>query len=262
VKERYLSSAVFMSINTKRARLDKLLVDRGLVTSRERARHLIMAGEVWVREQRVDKPGALVLADAELELRGVDIPFVSRGGLKLDAALTHWNIDVQGGVAVDVGASTGGFTDCLLQRGARHVYAIDVGYGQFAWRLRQDPRVTLFERTNIRNFDPEKLPERAELAVIDVAFISLRLVLPVVPRLVEPGAIILPLVKPQFEAGRAHVGKGGVVRDPDVQRAAVEAVKGYGADLGLICNGDFPSPILGPKGNQEFFLYFRVSAAE
>jgi 23S rRNA (cytidine1920-2'-O)/16S rRNA (cytidine1409-2'-O)-methyltransferase len=243
-------------MTTKRVRLDKLLVDRGLVGSRERARRLIMSGEVWVCDQRVDKPGALVPVGAELELRGADIPFVSRGGLKLDAALTHWKIDVQGMVAVDVGASTGGFTDCLLQRGARHVYAIDVGYGQFAWALRQDARVTLFERANIRSFDPKQLPERAGLGVIDVSFISLRLVLPAVLRLVEPGAIILPLVKPQFEAGRAQVGKGGVVRDPDVQRAAVEAVKGYGADLGLICHGDFPSPIMGPKGNQEFFLYF------
>ena len=251
-----------MPMTTKRARLDKLLVDRGFVGSRERARRLIMSGEVWMRDQRVDKPGALLPIDAELEVRGADIPFVSRGGLKLDAALTYWNIDVRGAVAVDVGASTGGFTDCLLQRGARHVFAIDVGYGQFAWRLRQDPRVTLFERTNIRNFDPEGLVERAGLAVIDVSFISLRLVLPAVLRLVDPGAIILPLVKPQFEAGRAHVGKGGVVRDPGVQRAAVEAVKGYGAALGLISIGDFPSPILGPKGNQEFFLYLRVPSAK
>jgi 23S rRNA (cytidine1920-2'-O)/16S rRNA (cytidine1409-2'-O)-methyltransferase len=239
-----------------RARLDKLLVDRGLVGSRERARRLIMSGAVWVRDQRVDKPGALVAVDAELQLRGTDIPFVSRGGLKLEAALTHWNVEVQGVVAVDVGASTGGFTDCLLQHGARHVYAIDVGYGQFAWTLRQDPRVTLFERANIRGFEPARLPERAGLAVIDVSFISLRLVLPAVLRLVEPGAIILALVKPQFEAGRTQVGKGGVVRDPDVQRATVAAVEGYGAALGLICHDDFPSPILGPKGNQEFFLYF------
>jgi len=240
----------------KRARLDKLLVDRGLVGSRERARRLIMSGEVRVRDQRVDKPGALVPIDAEVELRGADIPFVSRGGLKLEAALTHWQIDVRGVGAVDVGASTGGFTDCLLQRGARHVFAIDVGYGQFAWTLRQDPRVTLFERANIRDFAPEKLPGRAGLAVIDVSFISLRLVLPAVLRLVEPGAIILPLVKPQFEVGKEQVGKGGVVRDPEVRRAAVETVRGYGSALGLIFHGDFPSPILGPKGNQEFFLYF------
>jgi 23S rRNA (cytidine1920-2'-O)/16S rRNA (cytidine1409-2'-O)-methyltransferase len=240
----------------KRARLDKLLVDRELVGSRERACRLIMSGEVWLRDRRLDKPGALVPIDAEVEVRGADIPFVSRGGLKLEAAMAHWRIDVQGVVAVDVGASTGGFTDCLLQRGARHVFAIDVGYGQFAWTLRQDPRVTLFERANIRDFAPDKLPGRAGLAVIDVSFISLRLVLPAVLRLVKPGAIILPLVKPQFEVGKAQVGKGGVVRDPEVQRAAVEAVKGYGSALGLTFHGDFPSPILGSKGNQEFFVYF------
>jgi 23S rRNA (cytidine1920-2'-O)/16S rRNA (cytidine1409-2'-O)-methyltransferase len=215
-----------------------------------------MAGEVWVHDRRVDKAGVLVSTDAEVEVRGADIPFVSRGGLKLDAALAHWQIVVQGVVAVDVGASTGGFTDCLLQRGARHVFAIDVGYGQFAWTLRQDPRVTLFERANVRDFPPEKLPERAALAVIDVSFISLRLVLPVVLRLLKPGAVILALVKPQFEVGREQGGKGGVVRDPDLQRAAVEAVKGHGAALGMIFHGDFPSPILGPKGNQEFFVYF------
>jgi 23S rRNA (cytidine1920-2'-O)/16S rRNA (cytidine1409-2'-O)-methyltransferase len=242
----------------KRERLDKLLVERGLVGSRERARRLIMSGEVWVAGQRVDKAGALVPVNATPEVRGADIPFVSRGGLKLDAALTHWNIDVRGLIAVDVGASTGGFTDCLLQRGARHVCAIDVGYGQFAWALRQDPRVTLFERANIRAFDPAKLPELAELAVIDVSFISLRLVLPVVIKLVVPGAIILPLVKPQFEVGRAEVGKGGVVRDPKLQESAVDTVKDCGQALGLTYHGDCPSPILGPKGNQEFILYFTV----
>lgn len=243
----------------KRARLDKLLVDRGLVSSRERARRLIMAGEVWAGGRCLDKAGALVAIDAALEVRGEDIPFVSRGGLKLDAALTHWRIDVRGLTVLDVGASTGGFTDCLLQRGARHVFAIDVGYGQFAWSLRQDPRVTLFERTNVRSFDPASLPELAELAVIDVSFISLRLVLPAVLQLVVQGAIVLPMVKPQFEVGKGEVGKGGVVRDPDLQRAAVNAIREYGIDRGLVCHGDYPSPILGPKGNQEFFLYFTVS---
>lgn len=246
----------------KRERLDKLLVERGLVGSRERARRLIMSGEVWVAGQRVDKPGALVPVDSTPEVRGADIPFVSRGGLKLDAALTHWNIDVRGLVAVDVGASTGGFTDCLLQRGARHVFAIDVGYGQFAWALRQDPHVTLFERANIRAFDPAKLPELTELAVIDVSFISLRLVLPAVIKLVVPGAIILPLVKPQFEVGRAEVGKGGVVRDPKLQESAVDTVKDCGQALGLTYLGDCPSPIKGPKGNQEFLLYFTVPSAQ
>lgn len=249
-------------MQAKRVRLDKLLLDRGLVASRERARRLIMAGEVWVHDQRYDKPGTLVPVDTPVEVRGADIPFVSRGGLKLDAALGHWNIDVQGLVAVDVGASTGGFTDCLLQRGARHVFAIDVGYGQFAWALRRDPRVTLFERANIRDFDPAKLPELAELAVIDVSFISLRLVLPAVIKLVVPGAVVLPLVKPQFEVGRTEVGKGGVVRDPELQKSAVDTVGNCGKVLGLSYHGDCASPILGPKGNQEFFLYFTVPCAQ
>jgi 23S rRNA (cytidine1920-2'-O)/16S rRNA (cytidine1409-2'-O)-methyltransferase len=240
----------------KRARIDKLLVDRGLVGSRERARRLIMSGEVWVAEQRVDKPGTLVALDAPLEVRGADIPFVSRGGLKLEGALAHWQIDVRGLVAVDIGASTGGFTDCLLQRGARHVVAIDVGYGQFAWKLRQDPRVTLFERANVRSFDASQLPQLGDLAAIDVSFISLRLVLPTALNLVRPGGSILAMVKPQFEVGRGAVGKGGVVRDPAQQRAAVDAIRDFGVGLGLSCRGDCPAPILGPKGNQEFFLYF------
>jgi 23S rRNA (cytidine1920-2'-O)/16S rRNA (cytidine1409-2'-O)-methyltransferase len=242
----------------KRERIDKLLVERGLVGSRERARRLIMSGEVWAVGHRVDKPGTLLPADVSLEVRGEDIPFVSRGGLKLDAALTHWDIDVRDRIAVDVGASTGGFTDCLLQRGARHVFAIDVGYGQFAWKLRQDPRVTLFERANVRNFALENLSQPADLAVIDVSFISLRLVLPTVVELLVPGAVILPMVKPQFEVGRADVGKGGVVRDPDLQQSAVNGVRECGTALGLVCHGEFASPILGPKGNQEYFLYFTV----
>jgi len=240
----------------KRERIDKLLVERGLAGSRERARRLIMSGEVWAAGQRVDKPGALLPADTAVEVRGSDIPFVSRGGMKLDAALTHWNIDVRDRVAVDIGASTGGFTDCLLQRGARHVFAIDVGYGQFAWKLRQDQRVTLFERANIRDFTRDRLSQPPSIAVIDVSFISLRLVLPTAVELLERPAVLLPMVKPQFEVGRAAVGKGGVVRDPEQQRYAVEQVCSCGAALGLACHGDFPSPILGPKGNQEYFLYF------
>jgi len=242
----------------KRARIDKLLVDRGLVTSRDRARRLVMSGDVWVAQQRVDKPGALVALDAPLDVRGADIPFVSRGGLKLDGALTHWRIDVRDMVAVDVGASTGGFTDCLLQRGARHVFAIDVGYGQFAWRLRQDPRVTLFERANIRGFDASQLPQRADLATIDVSFISLRLVLPTAINLLHTGGIILALVKPQFEVGKGEVGKGGVVRDPAQHQAVVERIREFGVGIGLECRGEYVSPILGPKGNREFFLYFSV----
>jgi len=244
-------------MRTQRTRIDKLLVDRGLVGSRERARRLVMSGEVWVAERRIDKPGTLVRTDVTVAIRGSDIPFVSRGGLKLDAALTHWNLDVRDQVAVDVGASTGGFTDCLLQRGARRVYAIDVGYGQFAWALRQNPRVVLFERTNIRDFTPQRLDERADLAVVDASFISLRLVLPALVPLVRPGGVVLPLVKPQFEVGRAALGKGGVVRDPSQHQAAVETIQECSAQLGLTCMGTFASPVPGPRGNREFFLYLR-----
>jgi len=243
----------------KRARIDKLLVDRGLVSSRERARRLIMAGDVWIGAQRVEKPGALVSFDAPVDLRATDIPFVSRGGLKLDAALEHWQIDVRGLAAVDIGASTGGFTDCLLQRGARHVVAIDVGYGQFAWKLRQDPRVTLFERANVRAFEASKLPTPADLAVIDVSFISLRLVLPTAITLVRAGGSIVALVKPQFEVGKGEVGKGGVVRDPTQHQAVVTAIRDFGISLALTCHGEFQSPVPGPKGNLEFFLYFTCS---
>jgi 23S rRNA (cytidine1920-2'-O)/16S rRNA (cytidine1409-2'-O)-methyltransferase len=242
----------------KRARVDKLLVERGLVSSRERARRLVMAGAVWVADQRIDKPGTLVPVEAPLELRGADIPFVSRGGVKLDAALTHWNIDVRGTVAIDVGASTGGFTDCLLQRGAQRVSAIDVGYGQFAWKLRQHPRVELFERCNIRDFATHRLARPADLAVIDVSFISLRLVLPGVVALVRPHGTILALVKPQFEVGKGEVGKGGVVRDPEQHRAAVAAIRAAGVSVGLICHGEYASPLPGSKGNREFFVYFTV----
>lgn len=240
----------------KRVRVDKLLVDHGLVASRDRARRLVMSGEVWVGGQRLLKPSDLVPIDAVLEVRGADIPFVSRGGLKLQAALDHWTIDVHGLVAVDIGASTGGFTDCLLQRGARRIVAIDVGYGQFAWTLRQDERVQLFERANIRSFDPSHLSQPADLAVIDVSFISLRLVLPAAIQLLRPRGSILALVKPQFEVGKGAVGKGGVVRDSAQHQAVVQAIKEFGEALGLSCHGVCPSPIPGPKGNREFFLYF------
>jgi len=246
----------------KRVRADKLLVDRGFAASRDRARRLIMSGEVWLGDHRLAKPSDLVADDAGVEVRGPDIPFVSRGGLKLQAALDHWQVDVHRLAVVDIGASTGGFTDCVLQRGARHVYAIDVGYGQFAWKLRQDARVTLFERANIRSFEPGRLPELADLAVIDVSFISLRLVLPGALRLVRPSGRILALVKPQFEVGKGEVGKGGVVRDPAQHDAAVQAIAEFGERLGLTCHGVCPSPILGPKGNREFFLSFGAAKTD
>jgi 23S rRNA (cytidine1920-2'-O)/16S rRNA (cytidine1409-2'-O)-methyltransferase len=245
----------------KRARIDKLLVERGLVGSRDRARQLIMSGEVWAAQRRIDKPGTLVSLDARLEVRGPGMPFVSRGGLKLQAALDHWQLDVSGLVCVDVGASTGGFTDCLLQRGAAQVVAIDVGYGQFAWKLRRDPRVILFERANIRYFSAAVLPRLADFAVVDVSFISLRLVLPTVATLVRPQATILALVKPQFEVGKGRVGKGGVVREAAQHQAAIEAIQDVARGLHLGCRGAYPSPILGPKGNREFFLSFTAPAA-
>lgn len=242
-------------MKVSRDRLDRILVDRGLAASRDRAQRLILAGEVFVAGQRVDKPGTQVLADAAVEVHGRDIPYVSRGGLKLDAALDHWRIDVTGLTAADLGASTGGFTDCLLQRGAEHVFAIDVGYGQLAWSLRQDPRVTLFERTNLRDFPASRLPRLAQFAVIDVSFISLTLILPTAAKLVEPGSRILPMVKPQFEAGRSQVGKRGVVSDPRVRQAAADKVIACATELGLECKGQFDSPVAGPMGNVEIFLH-------
>ena len=238
----------------KRERLDKLLVDRGAVASRERARRLIMAGAVRVGEQVVDKPGALIALDAAIEVSGDDIPYVSRGGLKLAGALDAFGTPVAGRVVLDVGASTGGFTDCVLQRGARAVIALDVGYGQLAWTLRQDPRVTVLERVNVRHIDRSALPATPDLAVIDVSFISLRLVLPAVVDVLAPGGDIVALVKPQFEVGKGQVGRGGVVRNPDLHAAAVASVRQYALDLGLQVLGECDSPLLGPKGNREFFL--------
>lgn len=238
-----------------RTRLDKLLVDRGLVPSRDRAQRLILAGLVYVAGQRVDKPGHNVPSGAVVEVRGDDIPFVSRGGVKLAGALDAFRIDVRGRVAADIGASTGGFTDCLLQRGAARVYAIDVGYGQLAWRLRSDPRVVLFERTNIRHFDPHLIPEPVDLVVIDVSFISLQLVLPAIVPLLASQATVLPMVKPQFEVGRGQVGKGGVVRDPGLQSDAVAAIRRAAEANELDFVASCESPLRGPNGNREFFLH-------
>jgi 23S rRNA (cytidine1920-2'-O)/16S rRNA (cytidine1409-2'-O)-methyltransferase len=245
----------------KRTRIDKLIVDRGLVQSRDRAQRLVMAGQVWIGDRSIDKAGTMVASDANVEIRGSDIPYVSRGGLKLAGAMQHWSLDVAGLVALDVGASTGGFTDCLLQHDARRVFAIDVGYGQLAWKLRQDPRVLAFERSNVRHFDPALLPELADVAVIDVSFISLQLVLPAVLPLLKAPAVLLPLIKPQFEVGKGQVASGGVVRDAELQQATVNRVQGFAENLGLSCAGVYESPILGPKGNREFFLYLKRPAA-
>jgi 23S rRNA (cytidine1920-2'-O)/16S rRNA (cytidine1409-2'-O)-methyltransferase len=241
----------------KKVRLDKLLVDRALVPSRERARALILAGKVVVGEHAVDKAGAQVAEDAPVRLKGEDIPYVSRGGLKLEKGLDHFAVAPAGRVAIDVGASTGGFTDCLLQRGASKVFAVDVGYGQLAWSLREDPRVVNLERTNIRELAPERLGERPSLAVIDASFISLDKVLPPTLALLAPDAEVLALIKPQFEVGKGQVGKGGVVRDAEQHAAVVERIRSLAETLGCLVLGVTESPILGPKGNREFLIYLR-----
>jgi len=242
-------------------RLDKLLVDRGLVVSRERARALVMSGAVLVRGQPESKPGTLLDPSVEITLREQDHPYVSRGALKLVKGLDAFAIDPTGKIALDIGASTGGFTDVLLRRGAARVYAIDVGYGQLAWSLRQDARVVVLERTNARNLDLALVPEACDLAVIDVSFISLTLVLPRVAELLRPpaGKPIVALVKPQFEVGRDQVGKGGVVRDEAVRRSAVDKIRDWANANGFVAGNDVESPITGPAGNVEYLLLLRTA---
>jgi 23S rRNA (cytidine1920-2'-O)/16S rRNA (cytidine1409-2'-O)-methyltransferase len=236
-------------------RLDRLLVDRGLVPSRERAQRLILAGEVLVDDRPVTKAGTVVPADAALRLRTPASPYVSRGGEKLAGALDAFALDPSGVVAIDVGASTGGFTDCLLRRGARRVIAVDVGYGQLAWSLRQDARVVVLERTNARALEASMLPEVPSFATMDVSFISLTLILRAVTSVVTPDATIVAMVKPQFEAGRGQVGKGGVVRDPAVRAEAVARVRASAEACGLVVRGEADAVIAGPKGNREVFLW-------
>jgi 23S rRNA (cytidine1920-2'-O)/16S rRNA (cytidine1409-2'-O)-methyltransferase len=237
-----------------RVRIDRLLLDRGLVESREQAIRRIMAGEVFVGAKRVDKAGALVLADAEVELQGRS-PYVSRGGEKLAHALDAFRVKVAGRVCIDVGASTGGFTDCLLQRGAARVFAVDVGTAQLDAKLRTDPRVVVMEQTNARTLDPRIFGEQPTLATIDVAFISLEKILPSVFGVLAPRGEVVALVKPQFEVGREHVGKGGVVRDPALHRSAVQRLARYAVLRGWHVLGVTASPLRGPKGNREFFLH-------
>ncbi len=236
-------------------RLDRLLVERGLVESRERGQSIIIAGQVLVNGQKVEKSGSLVPADADIRILGEKMPYVSRGGLKLEKALREFKIDVSGRIALDVGASTGGFTDCLLQHGANKVYAVDVGYGQMAWKVRQDPRVVVIERTNIRDIDPALIPEKADIAVIDVSFISLEKVVPPVLRFLNSGAGIIALIKPQFEVGKGQVGKGGIVRDEAARASAVEKVRTAFQSAGLEVKGIIPSPITGQDGNVEYLIY-------
>jgi 23S rRNA (cytidine1920-2'-O)/16S rRNA (cytidine1409-2'-O)-methyltransferase len=245
-------------LSTHRKRLDLLLTERGLAPTRQRAQALIMAGRIRVDDRPADKPGRLVDENQRIEVVGGDLPYVSRGGVKLQAALDAYELDVMGWICLDVGASTGGFTDCLLQRGAGRVYAVDVGYGQIAWSLRQDPRVVVIERTNIRTIDPEKMPEPVDLITIDVSFISLKLVVLAVLRFLKPGGRLLPLVKPQFEVGKGEVGKGGVVRDPAQHERVLADLALFFNGLGLTCGPVIPSPVIGPKGNREFFLLLKV----
>lgn len=238
-----------------RQRLDQLLVDRGLVESRARARALILAGQVLVNGQKAAKAGQLVDSDARLEVLA-PMPYVSRGGLKLEAALDRFGISVEGRVCLDIGASTGGFTDCLLKRGASRVYAVDVGRGQLDWRLRNDPRVIVLEGLNARYLGREHIPEAVDLAVCDVSFISVTLILPRLPPLLAPGGEMVILVKPQFEVGRGQVGKGGIVRDPELQQAACRKVAAAVESLGFRAEW-IPCPVPGAEGNQEFLLHAR-----
>ena len=234
-----------------------MLVERGLVASREEGRSRILAGEVLVDDRPAAKAGSLVDSEASIRLRGKSLPYVSRGGTKLEKALQEFQVEVRDKVVLDVGASTGGFTDCLLAHGARRVYAVDVGYGQLDWKLRNDPRVVVLEKKNIRYLEAQELPEAPGLATIDVSFISLRLVLPKVKELLTPNGEILALIKPQFEVGKGKVGKGGVVRSHEEHLRVIEEIQQASVLLKLEVGGVTESPLLGPKGNREFFIYLR-----
>ena len=241
----------------KRIRLDNLLVERGIAPTIEKARALILSGSVSMDTLRMDKAGAQVSPDAQLSIKGEEHPYVSRGGLKLKGALDHFALDVNGLAVLDVGASTGGFTDCLLKQGARKVFAVDVGYGQLAWKLRKDPRVVTIERTNIRHYSGTDLDEKPLLAVIDVSFISLKTVIPAVLPLVADDARILALIKPQFEAQRDEVGKNGVVEDAVIHERVVAEIVSFCESQQLDVEGTCTSSLLGPAGNKEFFILAR-----
>ena len=246
----------------KKVRLDQLVFDLGLTESRERAKTTVMSGLVFVDGKRIDKPGTQVSPDSKIEVKGSAIPYVSRGGLKLEKALKVFHIDPTGMHCIDCGASTGGFTDVLLKNGAEKVFAVDVGYGQLAWSLRQDERVVNMERTNIRHISPEQIPEALDLAVADLSFISLKLVLPAISSVLKDKAELVCLIKPQFEAGKDEVGKKGVVRDESVHLAVIESILDFMPTIGLTVLGLDYSPIKGPEGNIEYLCYMKKGGGE
>ncbi|MGB5985170.1 MAG: TlyA family RNA methyltransferase [Desulfobacterales bacterium] len=243
-----------------RQRLDHLLVQRGLVPSRQQAQALILAGKVRVEGQPVSKAGQQIAVDAELAVAQPEHSYASRGGIKLAEALERFDLEVGDWVCLDVGASTGGWTDCLLQKGARKVFAVDVGYGQLAWKLRQDPRVEVIERSNIRYLTASHIPQPVDLAVIDVSFISLKIVVPATLRFLKPTGRLVVLIKPQFEVGKGQVGKGGIVKAPDQHHQVTENLKEFFRDIGLRCPTVIPSPIQGAKGNREFLALLEIQS--
>jgi 23S rRNA (cytidine1920-2'-O)/16S rRNA (cytidine1409-2'-O)-methyltransferase len=238
-----------------RMRLDRMMVEKGLAATRQRAQAMIMAGNVLVDNRLVEKSGYPVSETSEITVKGEALPYVSRGGLKLEKAISSFEISVDGLVCMDVGTSTGGFTDCLLQHGAARVYAVDVGYGQLAWQLRQDARVIPIERMNIRNMPQHTIPEPVDLVTIDVSFISLKIVVPAVLKFITPTARVIALIKPQFEVGKGKVGKGGVVRDPLLHQGVIDELIRFFSDIGWASVPVIPSPVLGPSGNREFLIH-------
>ena len=241
-------------------RLDITLLDKQLAPTRQRAQALILAGRVLVNQEPITKPGIRISEGDIVVIKGTDMPYVSRGGIKLAEALTQFNIDVAGRYCMDVGASTGGFTDCLLQNGAAHVIAVDVGYGQLAWKLRQDPGVTILERTNIRYLTVDEVPFPVDIAVIDVSFISLKIVVPAIRKFLNTHATVTALIKPQFEVGRNRIGKGGVVKNPILHEEVTLSLSQFFATIGFQVYGILPSPITGPKGNKEFLCHMKIKS--
>jgi len=241
----------------RKERLDKLLLEQGIASTREKARALIMAGKVAVEGRVIDKPGTKIELDATIQLKGDTFPYVSRGGEKLEGALKAFGIDPNGLVVMDVGASTGGFTDCILQKGAGKVYAVDVGYGQLAWKLQKDPRVVNLERRNVRYLRREEVEEEIDLILVDTSFISIEKFIPHVLGFLKKGGAILSLIKPQFEVGRGEVGKGGVVKEAALHQKVIDRISNFCRGLELKVLGVTESPLLGPKGNKEFFIYLR-----